>query len=126
MAGLSPVQRTIRALKEQGIKCSIVERFNPHVGEHGVRQDLFSILDVLALDPINGVIGIQCCASDFKKHMEKLTVEKVQESIDWLSTPGTKLQIWSWRKTKLNRGGKAMRWNPRIQEIKIGDIIKTP
>jgi len=28
MAGLSPVQRTIRALKEQGRRCWIVEKWN--------------------------------------------------------------------------------------------------
>ncbi len=122
MAGLSPTQRTIRALREQGGKCAVVEHFNIHVGDHGVRQDLFGIIDILVLDP-SGIIGIQCCGADFRKHIEKLTIERAQDSIDWLSTPGTKLQIWGWRKVKLNRGGKAIRWSPRIQEIKLDDII---
>ena len=51
MAGLSPTQRTIRALRDQGLVCGIVERFNPHVGPHGIRQDLFGCLDIIALDP---------------------------------------------------------------------------
>jgi hypothetical protein len=114
----------MRALRDQGGKCAVVEHFNPHVGEHGIRQDLFGILDVLVLDP-SGVIGIQCCAgSAFKKHWEKLTVERAQDSIDWLSTPGTKLQIWGWRKVKLARGGKAMRWSARVEEVTMGDIVK--
>ena len=90
MAGLSPTQRTLRALKEQGREAAIVEKWNAYAGEHGKRIDLFGIIDVLALDPIRGVIGIQCCGSDFKKHLDKILIEKRPETINWLSTPGTK------------------------------------
>jgi len=123
MAGLSPTQRTIRALREQGARCAVVEKWNQYGGGgHGIRQDLFGIIDILALDP-SGVLGIQCCAgSGFSSHIEKLTVEHAQESIDWLSTPGTRLQIWAWRKLKVKRGGKAMRWTPRIHEITMDDF----
>lgn len=121
MPGLSPTQRTMRELREHGGICAVVEKFNPHVGEHGCRQDLFGIIDVLVLDPA-GVLGIQCCGSDFKGHVEKLTIERAQNSREWLSTPGTKLQIWGWRKIHLKRGGKAMRWAPRIQEITLADV----
>ena len=126
MSGLSPTQRTIRALKEQGVICAVVERFNPHVGEHGIRQDLFGIIDIIALDPIRGVVGIQACSQSSASHLRKLKEEKSQECIDWLSTPGTKLEVWCWRKLKLKRGGKAMRWTPKITELskKKWDAIK--
>lgn len=120
--GLSPTQRTIRALKEQGMKCAVVEKWNQFVGAHGVRQDLFGIIDVLALDPERGVIGIQCCGSDFKAHMDKITDEHAQDTLDWLKTPGTALQIWAWRKVSMKRGGKAQIWSPRVKEITIDDI----
>ena len=119
--GLSAVQRTLRALRDQGIICETVERWNPHVGEHGIRQDLFSIIDILCLDTVD-TIGVQCCTTDFKSHYEKLTIEKAQNSLDWLSSPYRKLQIWSWRKVKLKRGGKALRWTVKIREITIEDI----
>ena len=119
--GLSPVQRTLRVLREQGAKCSIVEHFNPHVGEHGVRQDLFGIIDILALDP-SGIIGIQVCGSDYKKHFNKLTIERAQDSIDWLSCRGTKLQIWSWRQLKIKRGSKAVKWTPKVTELSMEDF----
>jgi hypothetical protein len=118
--GLSPTQRTMRHLRDQGSVCAVVEHFNPYVGEHGIRQDLFGIIDVLALDP-TGVWGIQCCGTDYRSHIEKLTVLKAQETTDWLNTPGTRLFIYSWRKVKLQRGGKAMRWSPRISEVKFKD-----
>ncbi len=121
MAGTSPVQRTMRHLREQGARVWIVEHYNPYVGMHGVRVDLFNIIDILALDP-SGVLGIQACGADFKKHYEKLTIEHCQESLDWLKTPGTKLFIYSWRKLKLKRGGIAMRWAARVVEITLKDF----
>lgn len=118
----SPTQRTIRALRDGGLVCGIVERFNTHVGPHGIRQDLFGIIDIIALDPDRGVIGVQACGNSFAEHYRKLTEERNQETFDWLSTPGTVLEIWAWRKVKLKRGGKAMRWMPRVQVITIEDV----
>ena len=119
---MSPTQRTIRELKNRGRVCGIVERFLAHAGPFGKRQDLFGIIDIIALDPQRGVIGVQSCGQAFSEHWRKLTVEKNQESYDWLSTPGAKLELWGWRKIKLKRGGKAMRWAPRIKEITLDDL----
>ena len=122
---MTPTQRTIRALKDQGRRCAIVEKGNSHVGPHGIRQDLFGIIDVLALDPQRGVVGVQSCGGDFSAHLRKLTEERSQETLDWLSTPGTTLEIWGWRKIKLKRGGKAERWAPRVREITLEDFAST-
>ena len=122
MAGMSPTQRTIRELKNLGRRCAIVEKWNAFAGPHGCRSDLFGIIDVLALDPERGVVGIQCCGSDFAAHFRKITEERAQETRDWLSTKGTSLELWGWRKVKVKRGGKAMVWRPRIREITMEDI----
>ncbi len=128
MSGLSAVQRTIRELKNQGVICGIVEKYVPvrklkdGGKDFGFRRDLFGIIDIIALDTERGVRGIQCCGSDFSGHLIKITEEKAQESINWLQTPGTVLEIWGWRKIKLKRGGKAMRWSPRIREITLEDF----
>ncbi len=122
MSGLSPTQRTIRSLKEQGFECQIVEKWNSFAATHGKRIDLFGIIDIIALDPVNGVLGIQSCGQAFSEHYKKLTIEKANESLNWLRTPGTKLQLWGWRKVKLHRGGKAERWAARIREITVKDI----
>ena len=119
---LSPVQRTLRALRDQGRVCAIVERFNPYAGPHGIRQDLFGIIDILALDPERGVVGIQACGLDFAAHERKILDERAQETHDWLSTPGTALELWGWRKVKLRRGGKAMRWSPRVRMFSLDDL----
>ena len=123
-SGLSPTQRTLRMMRERGLKAAIVEKWNAHAGPFGVRQDLFGIIDVLCLDPERGVVGIQSCGSSFSQHWRKLTEECYQETFDWLSTPGTSLELWSWRKVKAQRGGKAMVWRPKVAEITL-EILNT-
>jgi hypothetical protein len=118
----TPTQRTIRELRNQGRRCAIVEKWNAFIGPHGVRQDLFGIIDVIALDPVRGVVGVQSCGQAFAQHERKLLEERADECIDWLSTPGTALELWGWRKVKLARGGKAMRWQPRIREFTLVDF----
>jgi hypothetical protein len=120
--GLSPTQRTLRALREQGRVCDIVERYIAQVGPHGLRRDLFNIIDVLALDPQRGVVGVQSCGESFAAHERTLLEVRAQECIDWLSTPGTALELWGWRKVKLKRGGVAMRWQPRVREFTLADF----
>jgi hypothetical protein len=78
----------MRELRNNGRRCAIVEKWNPYVGENGIRQDLFGIIDVLALDPERGVVGVQCCGSDFAAHLRKITEEHYQEALDWLQSNG--------------------------------------
>lgn len=122
---LSPTQRTLRELRNQGRVCAITEKWVsiPNHPGGGVRRDLFGVIDVLALDPVRGFVGVQCCAgSGFNAHWIKMTQERAQESLDWLKTPGGVLELWGWRRLKVKRGGKAMVWRPRIREITIEDI----
>jgi len=122
MAGLSPTQRTLREQRKQGRVCGIVERWLPLGGGAGFRKDLFGIIDLIALDPARGVVGIQSCGSSWSEHVKKLTEGKAQECIDWLSTPGTKLELWGWRKVKKVRGGKAMIWEAKVREFTMEDF----
>lgn len=122
---MTPTQRTLAALRKRGLKCGIVERWIAQAKPHGKRLDLFGIIDILALDPVCGVIGIQSCGSAFSEHWKKLTIDNAQDTFDWLSTPGTSLELWGWRKLKLKRGGKAVRWSPRIRVITVDDLAKT-
>ena len=119
---LSPTQRTLRELRSMGRVCGIVERFNSHAGPFGVRQDLCGFIDLIALDPERGIVGVQCCAgSGHAAHRRKILEECTQEAIEWLRCGG-KIELWSWSKRKLKRGGKAMRWMPRVEEITMEAI----
>ena len=123
---MSSVQRTLRALRDQGRVCAIVERYNQYAGPFGRREDLFGIIDIIALDPKHGVVGIQACGADFAAHVRKIIEEKHQETYDWLSTPGTSLELWGWTKKKVRlqdgKFGKAMRWTPRVRSITKEDL----
>lgn len=116
---MTPTQRTIRELKNLGRECAIAEKWIPGAN---IRRDLFGIIDVVALDPERGVVGIQSTGSAFSQHYQKLTVECYQNTFNWLSTPGASLELWGWRKVKKVRGGKQMIWQPRIQEITMADL----
>jgi len=119
----------MKALKAQGRICGIVEKYNAHallkdkfgaIKRRGVRQDLFGIIDIIALDFERGVVGVQSTGSDFSGHHKKLTGEKRQACINWLRTPGAVLELWGWRKLKQ---GKRDLWQPRIRVYTLDDFF---
>ena len=120
--GMSPTQRTIRELKDRGCIVGIVERFNRHAGPFGIRQDLFGFIDAIALDTSRGIVGIQCCAgSGHAQHKSKIVEDCNEAAFEWLRCGG-KIELWSWSKRKLKRGGKAERWFPRVEEITLDTL----
>ena len=118
----SPTQRTMRHLRLQGCICAVVEKWNAYAGPFGIRQDLFGIADILCLDPERGFVGIQACSQSSASHLRKMKEERTQECIDWLTTPGGVLEVWCWRKVKVIKGGKAMRWSPKITAITLDEL----
>lgn len=127
MKGLSPTQRTLRALRGLGRICAIAEKWQmiPNHPGGGVRKDLFGFIDVVGLDPARGIIGIQSCGSAFSEHLKKLTDSECTENVlEWLRCGG-KVEIWGWRRLKVKKGGKALKWVPRIQEIVPSMIEET-
>ncbi|MEL0098641.1 MAG: hypothetical protein VW907_03705 [Opitutae bacterium] len=120
---MSPTQRTLKKLKEDGYKAGIVERFAPPVRgrPHGIRMDLFGIIDIIAIKD-GQILGVQSTGTAFSEHCKKLTIEKVNESLAWIEAGG-ELELWGWRKVKVKRGGRAMKWEPRIKKVKFVDLI---
>ncbi len=75
---MTPTQRTLKWLRDQGYLCGIVERFLAYAGTHGKRQDLFSIIDIIAIKP--GVtVGVQSCGTAFSEHNKKFMAYKVSK-----------------------------------------------
>lgn len=118
---MSPTQRTLKALRKEGFRVGIVERFLAFAGKFGKRQDLFGIIDIIAITD-KETIGIQSCGNSFSAHYKELTEEKNQESYDWLSCPNRRLQIWAWRKVKKVRGQDILIWKPRIHELTLEEL----
>jgi hypothetical protein len=118
----SPTQRTIKYLKEQGRIVGNVEHFNPYAGQFGIRQDLFGFIDLITIDPIQGIVAVQSFGAAWSDHIRKMQEERNEAVFEWLKH--AKLELIGWRKLKLKRGGKAERWFPRIGDVLLdGDEI---
>ena len=130
--GMSATQRTLAALKKMGRTCGVVEKFvrfgkdDPRnkpgkgdgVGFRGFRKDLFGFIDIICLDPAEGIVAIQSCGTSFSDHKKKICEEKHAEVREWIQCGG-KVELWGWRKLVVKRGGKAMKWTPRIEKITL-------
>lgn len=132
--GLSPTQRTLAALRDRGILCDIVERYirwavRPPVagqpqGPPGIRKDFLGFGDILGVEPGHqGAIAIQSCGgSGYAAHLTHMLDSECTENVlAWLKA-GNRLELWAWRKVKLVRGGKAMRWAPKVTPITLADF----
>jgi hypothetical protein len=115
--GISNTSRTLNYIREQGWIADKVEQFNPYAGKFGQRKDLFGIIDIVAMGE-GSIIGIQSCGSSFSEHDHKILDDEEGRGHMWIDH-GARLILIGWRKVKLKRGGKAMRWSPRIKEYKL-------
>ncbi len=118
MKGLSPTQRTLRSLRQEGYIVGIVERFNPYAGKFGITQDLFGIIDIIAIKH-DAICGIQSCGQAFAAHNRKILESEF--AVEWLKVGGH-LELWGWRKVKLKKDGVAMRWRPRVRVYGLKDF----
>lgn len=105
LAGLSPMQRTLRWLEEHGWTCEVVEKWVPGAN---IRRDLWSC-DVLACHPDNGIALIQVgTGDDFAKHIRKVSDD---EGAATFVAAGGAVLVFGW--STLNRHG----WTPRIWSL---------
>ena len=117
MKGISNTSRTLEYIRSQGWIADKVEIFNPYAGKFGVRHDMFGFADIVALGE-KSIIAIQSSGQAFAEHNRKILDSP--EALQWLQCGG-RIMLIAWRKVKLHRGGKAMRWQPRIKEYKLED-----
>lgn len=114
----SPTQRTLEALRADGILCDVSERWLsiPHHPAKGVRKDLFGFIDLVAL--INGrIVGIQCCVgSGHAARRTKIITECADKACEWLRCGG-RIEIWSW--TKYDKPVNRKRWRPRVEPLSL-------
>ena len=107
----SPTQRTLARARELGWTCQVVERWNPYAK---VRVDLFGCIDIVAVHPDCGVLGIQACADgDHARRVAKAQAEPKLRA--WLAAGG-RFEVWSWGLR--GERGKRKTWTLRREEIK--------
>ena len=109
----SPTQRTLAECRKRGWHVQVVERWNQYAR---IRQDLFGVIDLVAIVPGRGILGIQ--ATDATSHSKR--VAKVLEeprAIAWVKAGGL-LQVWSWSKRR-EPGKKREQWTLRAEELVV-------
>ena len=118
--GISNTSRTLKYLKEEGHICDVVERWvrNPAMPAGGFRRDFLNIIDIISLHD-KTIFGVQSCGQAFAEHDR--TILSSAASVKWLECGG-QLVLIAWRKVKLKRGGKALRWSPRIKNYTLKDF----
>lgn len=121
--GRSPTQRTLAELRNRGMIADIVERRSPpHPGAPwGQTHDFLGCVDIIAIDP-TVTLAVQSCGQDFAAHRRKMVDDCAHEVREWLRGPARRLELWGWRRLKVKRGGKAVRWTPRVEEITLADL----
>lgn len=118
---MSPTERTLELLEKKYKYVGIVERFiHNNKIPHGIRSDLFNIIDIVCLSPTH-IIGVQSCGTDYAAHYRKMTQQHKDKSTAWLRSGG-RLFLIGWRKVKKSRGSKKYVTKARFKEITFDDL----
>lgn len=114
---MSPTQRTLAKLRAEGWELvAITEKWNPHAR---IRQDLFGVIDVLAVNSSGEVAAIQTTSGGNVSARLKKIAES--DAYPYLINAGWSVIVHGWGKYKLKRGGKAIRWRCRSVNVYTGE-----
>ena len=89
---ISPTQRSLAYLREEGYLVSIVEHWNPFAR---IRQDLWGWCDLLAIKE-NEVLAVQVTASAVSTRIKKI---QESETISCVRKANIKIHVHGWRKS---------------------------
>ena len=95
-ASLSPTQRSLAYLREQGYLVAIVEHWNPYAR---IRQDLWGWCDFLAVRK-NEVLAVQVTASAVSTRIKKI---QESETVAAVRDAGIRIEVHGWRKNSKGR-----------------------
>lgn len=91
---MSPTERSLKWMRDQGYFATVVERWNSFAG---LRQDLYGIIDVLGVKP-GETLAVQATSdSNVSSRVRKLSEHK---STPKLREAGWKILILGWTKGK--------------------------
>jgi len=91
---MSPTERTLKFLRGQGYTAVITERWNPFAK---IRQDLFGIVDVLAVKR-GETLAVQCTSAP--NVASRVTKIADHESTPRLREAGWRIHVHGWTKGK--------------------------
>jgi hypothetical protein len=107
----SPTQRALAECKRRGWTAQVVERWNPYAK---VRQDLFGVIDIVALTP-DGIVGIQATGGQGGNHAARVAKIAAEPKAQLWKAAGGKLVVWSW--ALRGARGEAKVWTMREENV---------
>ncbi len=107
-----PTQRCLKDLKDLGFERQVVERFCIFSKR---RIDLFGIIDILAIRPGIGVLGIQVTSGS--NHAARRTKACAEPRLKMWLDSGGRFEIWSY--AKKGARGKRKTWQLFREELKV-------
>jgi len=119
-ASTSPTARSLAELRKRGWPAQVVEQHLPYPKPFGTKRDLFGVIDIVAIVPIDElpgagcILGIQATSAltggNHAARRDKILAELRAKS--WVEAGG-RLELWSWSK----RGGRGARklWTLRVE-----------
>lgn len=106
----SPTARSLEQLRNNGWICQVVERWNAFAR---VRQDLFGFIDIVAICPHRGIVGVQSTtASNASARIAKIKAEPKAQI--WLNAGG-RIIVHGWKKNG-KRHEKPRSWSCEVTE----------
>lgn len=100
----SPTQRSLALLKKRGYRAAVVEKWNPHAR---IRQDLFGIIDILAIRE-GETLAVQACAGSGGAAAARQRKIEDSDAIIDIRAAGWGVHVHAWRKRQLK--GKRPEW----------------
>ncbi|NIT75563.1 MAG: hypothetical protein GWO44_01325 [Thermoplasmata archaeon] len=114
----SPTQRTLEKLRRDGFIAHVVEKWVPQAGR---RVDAFGFGDVLAASPSAAVILLVQATSGAHVQDRKRKILAEPKARTWLESGG-RIEVWGWRPLKVKRGGKAIRYEAKIEAVTMEEF----
>lgn len=106
---ISPTQRSLAWLRDQGYLCQVVEHWNAHAH---VRRDLFGFIDILAVDSA-GTLAVQTTSG---AHVaERIAKIRGHENFPALVKAGWRIEVHGWRRIIGDTGKKE--WKVRVEMV---------
>lgn len=103
----SPAQRSLALVRTEGYVAEVTERWN-HWAR--IRQDLFGFIDLLAMRPTRGFLGVQTTSwANTSARIKKIASEPLAGI--FLASGGS-IQVHGWRKNK-----KTKRWECKCTSL---------
>lgn len=102
---MTPTQRSLKMLRDEGWTVEVVEKWNPH---SRTRHDLFGFADLIAIRPGRKPLLVQVTSGT--NTAARVTKIEGLDSYPVVLACGFDVEVHGWRKLASNRN----RWTPKI------------